>query len=314
MRYNNFPENFVVANPQFSNVYIISDINTNNYHSLEAQVTMRPIHGVSMQSTYTWSKNLGITAGLTSTYTDPLNRHADYGPLSDQRVHDFRTNGQFQLPVGPGKKFLSQSNGVLARIAEGWQAGWILNANTGQPLTVAGNTTLYGYYVLGGLVSNGTPDIVGPFNSKGKVHWQQGTATGTFFSGGTGAALKQVKDPQCAALAASLQSVCTLSAIADASTGQILLQNAQPGKRGNMGLRAVEGPGVWRLDANLTKSFKVSEGKAMLFRIDSTDVLNHAEPATPVVDINATNFGLITGAAAKSALHRQFQASLRFTF
>ena len=45
-----------------------------------------PMHGVSMQSTYTWSKNLGITAGLTSTYTDPLNRHADYGPLSDQRV------------------------------------------------------------------------------------------------------------------------------------------------------------------------------------------------------------------------------------
>jgi hypothetical protein len=52
----------------------------------------------------------------------------------------------------------------------------------------------------------------------------------------------------------------------------------------------------------------------MLFRIDSTDVFNHAEPATPIVDINANNFGLITGAAAKSALHRQFQASLRFRF
>jgi hypothetical protein len=43
-------------------------------------------------------------------------------------------------------------------------------------------------------------------------------------------------------------------------------------------------------------------------------VLNHAAPAAPIVDINATNFGLITGAAAKSTLHRQFQASLRFTF
>ncbi|HLH32635.1 MAG TPA: hypothetical protein VKY31_15655 [Terriglobia bacterium] len=64
----------------------------------------------------------------------------------------------------------------------------------------------------------------------------------------------------------------------------------------------------------MTKSFKVSEGKAVLFRIDSTDVLNHAEPANPIVDINAANFGLITGAGAKSTLHRQFQASLRFTF
>jgi hypothetical protein len=317
MRTNGFPDNFIVTNPQFSQVYMITDINTNNYHSFEAQVTLRPTHGISMQSTYTWSKNLGITGGLTSTYTDPLNRHADYAPLADQRVHDFRTNGQFALPVGPGKKLLGSSSGVLARIAEGWQAGWIFNANTGQPQTIAGNTTLYGYYVLGSLVSNGTPDIVGPFNSKGNVHWQQGAASGVFFSGSDGQALKQVKDPQCLALPSSLQGVCTLTAIADAATGQILLQNAQPGKRGNLGLRSIEGPGVWRFDANLTKSFKVSEGKALLFRIDSTDVFNHAEPATPILDINAVNFGQVaatTTATAKSALHRQFQASLRFTF
>jgi len=179
------------------------------------------------------------------------------------------------------------------------------------------NTTLYGFYTLASLVSNGTPDIVGPFNSKGKVHWQQGAPNGVFFSGSDGAALKQVKDPQCSAISTSLQSVCTLNAIADAKTGQILLQNAQPGKRGNMGLRSIEGPGLWRFDANMTKSFKVSEGKALLFRIDSTDVFNHAEPNTPIVDINALNFGQVaatTTATAKSTLHRQFQASLRFTF
>ena len=71
----------------------------------------------------------------------------------------------------------------------------------------------------------------------------------------------------------------------------------------------------------MTKSFKVSEGKALLFRIDSTDVFNHPEPSTPIVDINAVNFGQVTATAtttpptpAKSTLHRQFQASLRFTF
>jgi len=50
------------------------------------------------------------------------------------------------------------------------------------------------------------------------------------------------------------------------------------------------------------------------FRLDATDVLNHPEPATPVLDINTPNFGLITGTNAKSTLHRQFQASLRLTF
>lgn len=311
-----FPENFIVANPQFSSVFLISDINSNNYHSLEIQVTLRPTHGVSMQSTYTWSKNLGISSGLGSTYTDPLNRHADYAPLSDQRVHDFRTNGQFALPIGPGKTLLGNSGGIMARLAEGWQAGWIFNGNTGQPVNVTGNTTLYGFYTLGALTSSDTPDIVGPFNSKGKVHWQQGATvpTGVYLSGSGGAAVKQVKDPQCSTVAASLVGVCTLTAIADANTGQILLQNAQPGKRGNLGLRSLEGPGIWRFDANMSKSFKLAENRNLLFRIDSTDVLNHAEPGTPVFDINTNNFGLISGNAAKSTLHRQFQASLRFTF
>jgi Carboxypeptidase regulatory-like domain len=317
-----FPENFIVANPQFSSVFVISDINTNNYHSLEAQVTLRPTHGVSMQTTYTWSKNLGIFSSLGSTYTDPLDRHSDYGPLSDQRVHDFRTNGQFTLPVGPGKMLLGGSGGVLARLVEGWQAGWIFNANTGQPMTIVGNNTMYGTYTLGALAGNPMADIVGPFNRKGKVHWAQGATNGVFFSGSGGAALKQVKDPQCATLAPSLQSSCTLNAIADASTGQILIQNAQPGKRGNSGLRSIEAPGLWRFDSNLTKSFKVAEGKSLLFRIDATDLFNHPEPATPVLDINQPNFGQVAQTAptpttvvpAKSTLHRQFQASLRFTF
>jgi len=39
---------------------MIASVNSNNYHSMEAQVTLRPVHGISMQSTYTWSKNLGI--------------------------------------------------------------------------------------------------------------------------------------------------------------------------------------------------------------------------------------------------------------
>ena len=130
-----------------------------------------------------------------------------------------------------------------------------------------------------------------------------------------GGGVKTVKDPQCATLAANLQSSCTLNAVADATTGQILLQNPLPGKRGTLGIRALEGAGVWRFDANLAKSIRLTETKRLQFRLDATDVLNHAEPATPIVDINSTTaFGAITGNAAKSTLHRQFQASLRFTF
>ena len=42
-----------------------------------------------------------------------------------------------------------------------------------------------------------------------------------------------------------------------------------------------------RFDANLNKSVKVSETKTIQFRVDALDVLNHPDPATPIVDINA---------------------------
>ncbi len=299
-----FPENFIVTNPQFSNVFMIAGINSNNYHSLEAQVTLRPTRGLSVQSTYTWSKNLGIQYAVGSTYTNPVDRHADYAPLNDTRVHDFRTNGSFALPFGPGRTFFGNSAGSVARILEGWQAGWIFNANSGAPLSITAQNMLY---------ANGTADIVGPFDTKGKVQWAEGAASGSYFMGGT---LKQVRDPQCSALAPNLQNLCTLNAIADSKTGQILLQNPLPGKRGTLGYRSLQGPGVWRFDANLSKSVKITETKNLQFRLDATDILNHPEPATPIVDINSTTgvIGLITGTNAKSTLHRQFQASLRFNF
>ena len=40
---------------------LIAGMNNNQYHSLEAQVTMRPTRGVTMQGSYTWSRNNGLS-------------------------------------------------------------------------------------------------------------------------------------------------------------------------------------------------------------------------------------------------------------
>jgi hypothetical protein len=65
---------------------------------------------------------------------------------------------------------------------------------------------------------------------------------------------------------------------------------------------------------------------SLQFRMDIMNVFNHPEPNVPtfsatnvltnhpMVNINAANFGVITGADAKTNLHRQFQAQLRFSF
>jgi hypothetical protein len=257
-----------------------------------------------MQSTYTWSKNLGIFGQVGSTYTNAVDRHADYALLADTRVHDFRTNGTFELPIGPNKLFFRNSTGALARILENWQMSWIVNVNSGAPVSLGAQSMLY---------ANGTADIVGPFDTKGKVQWQEGGSSGSYFMRGS---LMQIRDPQCATVSTlqNLRNSCTLNAVADTNTGQVLLQNPLPGTRGNSGIRSVEGPGIWRFDANVAKSVKVGEAKTVQFRLDATNVFNHPEPATPILDVNNANFGLITGVNAKSTLHRQFQVQLRFTF
>src|SRR5262245_4340889 len=224
--------------------------------------------------------------------------------MPDTRVHDFRTNGTFSLPIGPSQPLLRNSTGVVARIVEGWQLSWIFNTNTGAPLSISAANMLY---------ANGVPDIVGPFDPKSGVVEFTGGPSGSYFSRD---AYKQVTDPQCASVTSvqNLRNACTLSAVADAKTNQILLQNPLPGMRGTLGQRVVEGPGRWRFDASMGKTVKLTESKSLQIRMDAQNVLNHPDPSTPNLDINNTNFGLITGANAKTNAKREFQGMIRLTF
>jgi hypothetical protein len=56
-----------------------------------------------------------------------FNRNADYAPPYQAVRHDLRTNGTFELPVGPGKLLFSNSSGWLAGIIEHWQTGQSIN-------------------------------------------------------------------------------------------------------------------------------------------------------------------------------------------
>src|SRR5262249_16204688 len=151
--------------------------------------------------------------------------------------------------------------GPLARVAENWTMGWVINVNSGAPLSLSAQNMLY---------ANGVADIVGPFDTKGSVQWQN-IGSGNYFMGG---AIKQITDPQCATVTTeqNLRNSCTLSAVQDAKTGGLLLQNPLPGRRGTSGLRQLEGPGQWRFDANMSKSVRVSETKTIQFRVDTLNV------------------------------------------
>jgi hypothetical protein len=293
LRYNKFAENFIEASPQFSTATLQTNLGNTNYHSLQMQATMRPTAGVNFQATYTWGKLLG-NAG---TYTLPFDRRGDYTLQTGDIRHQFRTNGTFAIPAGPGQLLLGKSHGVMARAVEGWQMGWIVDLESGVPGSITAQNMLYG---------NGVPDKVGSFNPRaGKVQWQNGAIAGNYFNG----AYTNVTDPQCSQIAASLKSLCTLSAIAD-SSGNIVLQNPKPGTRGNLGQNVIENPGMWSLNTSMSKSFHVREQMNLKVRVDATNVLNHPTPANPNLNIDSGTFGNI----ASKAGNRTIQGVLRFEF
>jgi hypothetical protein len=130
-----FPENYLLANPQLGSAVYNANLGRNNYHSMQVQFTMRPWHGMSFQNTYTWAKAMLLPS---SGYNDPLNREFDHHK-GTERPHDFRMNGTVELPIGPDKLLFSKSSGLVGRLLEHWQTGFIWNAASGAPQSMTGS-------------------------------------------------------------------------------------------------------------------------------------------------------------------------------
>jgi hypothetical protein len=320
-----FPENYVIANPQISTANYRTNSGSSNYHSMQAQVSLRPTQGFSATTTYTWSKTMGIPGNGNA---NPLNRDADYRILYSSVAHDWRTNGTFELPLGPNKLLFGNSSGWMARLLERWQASLILNLSSGDPESITALTALTYASNSATAGASTVPDIVGPFDlRKGNMVWDGAANQGRYF----GEDYVVVPDPQCNLanvadtmgfnLAANVD--CGLSAVArivpagtpgstviNGQTVQMVLQNPLPGRQGTLGLSTMEALGRVRFDGSLSKSIRISESKSFQLRVDATNVLNHPTPNAPNFSINSDDFGLST---TKNG-NRSFQGQLRFTF
>jgi hypothetical protein len=342
---NGVPDNFVVANPQFGNLNIVSNGYKTNYHSVQTQFTMRPTFGLNYQGTFTWSRLLGSPSapnsatGLVGFYSMDR-RNEDYGVQFQHRTLDYRSNGTFALPFGPGKTILGNSNGWMARLVEDWQVSATFNLSTGIPATIVGRSGLYESRNSSNFTPFNFETTVAPaeltpagaakfgnFTGTGKVDWKDGAVSGTYFPG---VDFVRVPDPQCAAVTtlSGLRDRCnsglTALAVTEGGTQTIVLQNAQPGTRGSLGVGTITGPAMWSLDGSVSKGFQISEKRRLRFRVDATNILNHAQPCSPgfcagfntrgtnLALNNPSNFGLI---GVKTLMQpRQFQATLRLDF
>jgi len=264
LAYNGFPADFIVTSPQFNSANFTSNNNHSNYHSLQAQFTMRATRGLYFNGTYTWSRNIGSLG-----YTDVRYRTADYGLLSLNRSHTVQLNGTYELPFGRNRWLFSDVNSVVDKVIGGWQLSWIHTMDSGEPFSVSTVNSLWG---------GGQPNLVGTFDTKqGYVYWPKDATTGNYFGNAYGA---PVRDPQCSdpsLVEPSLLRSCGLYGLRDAA-GDWVFTNPLPGVRGNFERNSLTAPLRWNTDMNFSKKVGLMEGKSLTFRFDAKNIFNHPHP------------------------------------
>src|SRR5262249_101376 len=271
---------------------------------------------------YTWSRSMGESSADGNTeYLDPNNRHLNKSLLTFHRTNDFRSNGTLELPFGQGRKFLSNSNGIIGRLIEKWQLGGIMGWSSGQPLTITATNSQITWTQVPGQIAiartSNTPNILGAFPKSA------GTVTPIANGANYFAGLVQKDDPSKNAVTTldTLRNAVSTKAIFD-ENGNGMLGNHGAGSVGSLGRDYIEGPSHIKFDVNLVKRIRVSETKNVEIRMDVIDILNTPWWNNPNTDINSTSFGrmdasdISTGVsnADNRSANRKFTFSTRFNF
>ncbi len=116
-----------------------------NYNSLQASVTKRMTHGLSMSFNYTWSHFLddldssgwGSRAG-PQDYQNAYDPRSNYSNSNFDVRHAFKGYVVYEMPFGKGHQFLN-NNTFLDEIIGGWQLSGTVVLQTGNPFTVYGD-------------------------------------------------------------------------------------------------------------------------------------------------------------------------------
>ena len=198
----------------------------------------------------------------------------------------------YQLPLGKGQRFGSNLPRVVDKVLGGWRTGAILNLFTGTPISFTSGRQSFNAFSADNNAD--AAGVIGPNIGSVTV-----AANGVqYFSN-----LKIVDDPYRAQLTTlqNVRATSVLFAIADGS-GNVILRNPIPGKLGNLADNATYGPGSFRLDVRLSKSFMVSEGKQFQINFDAENASNSPQWNNPNTDINSASFGRITGAGGTRIL------------
>ncbi len=290
-RFNN-----MFFNPQFGALSAFSTIAHSNYNAFQFSVRQRLRDDVTFDFNYTYGHSLDNASGLqnansygTAFIVNALSPDENYATSDFDARHIINANWVVGLPVGRGKRFLSNANGFVEQVLGGWQSTGIFRWNSGLPIQTPFDCCVWA--TNWNVQSNGVR--VQPVQSSPTHNGPDGQPN--VFS-----------DPT-----AVYQS----------------FRNARPGEVGDRNV--LRGQGYISLDMGLYKSFRIKEGHDLQFRWEVFNVTNTQRfDGLTIADLSldsdpfrggspTSDFGRFTSTQAplnETKAGRVMQFALRYTF
>ena len=270
----------------WSQVAIRQNLGFANYQSLNAELDHRFSHGLFLQASYNFAKNLtnagsdvpsslpsevGSGAVLADRFDLSANRGNDYAT----RRHRALISAIYQLPFGKGRRFMGKSGKFVNGIVGGWQLSTVTLLETGPWLTpiTSPSQDQSGTNVLG-RGAQLRPDRIGNGNisNPGPNGWFD------------------------------------INAFVPTPVGA--------GRIGNAGVGILEGPGTVAVAGGLSKNFMILEHLKLRFEATFTNLLNRPNFAPPSTDVSSPDtFGKTSSVqTAENGGNRTGQLALRLEF
>ena len=264
-----------------------------NYNGLQATVRQRLHAGLELTANYTYSKALtddigfyGVSNVGSGQYyqQNAYDFRSEWGPAGFDVRHALNVTGEYELPLGRGKRFGSNLNRIVDAGIGGWKLSGSDVSYSGFPLTVSSPSN-YSSLVFG-FTGAARPNQLRPLKVVNRsVDAYYGTGVQ---SNGPGFACGPNQD----------NGTCVFSQQPNDAFG-----NVRPGS-----LRA---PGYEQIDMAIHKSFALFGEHHIDFRSDFFNLFNIASYSQPDSGAADTNFGQITGT---SSTERRIQLSLKYAF
>jgi hypothetical protein len=138
-----YPAGAPFVNPNLANSTSWVSQGVGFYNGLLVDVRRSFANGFQLRANYTYAKNLddgsawntSVSANTPAYVEFPLRPKWDWGPAATDLRHGASINTSYDLPFGPGRRFLAKATGPVRIAAVGWTASAIVGAQSGFPFS-----------------------------------------------------------------------------------------------------------------------------------------------------------------------------------